>query len=197
MCIGNLSFTWRHDVPDKNFKLVGHRVINFLIVRDLDDWLISMYNTPYYLSWSNTKSFGEFLIAKQKLSGKGDVPIKYDNNRLINYTVENKTIFQIRYDKLNAFLDFFRKNENVVFVSLKYIQNEENCIHFMKEVSTKYGLDISEFHGCINIHTKTHERNIKNRTYETKIGSIDRAIINTLKNKELEEWVENLTFELK
>ena len=194
--LGKVSFWWRHGYPSKYLKLLGEKSINFLIVRDLDDWLISMYNTPYYLKLERSQSFGEFLITKQKLSDEKDVPINIRNNKVLNHTDENKTIFEIRYNKLRSFLDYFKNNKDVVIVRLKYLQDEQNCIHFMQEVAKKYNLYISEFNGCINAHTKTQELGVKNRTYSTKIGPLERGIINMYKNKELEDYVNNLTFEM-
>jgi hypothetical protein len=133
--LGKVSFWWRHGYPSKYLKLLGEKSINFLIVRDLDDWLISMYNTPYYLKLERSQSFGEFLIAKQKLSDEKDVPINIRNNKVLNHTDENKTIFEIRYNKLRSFLDYFKNNKDVVIVRLKYLQDEQNCIHFMQEVA--------------------------------------------------------------
>jgi hypothetical protein len=197
LCVGQLSLLWRHGYPSKKTKLIAGKVINIFIIRDLDDWLISMYHTPYYLYVDKTYTLGVFLTAKQKLSGESDVPINYKNNKVLNYTDENKTIFDIRYNKIKSYLRFFNKNENVVIVRLKYLQNEQNCIHFMQKLSEKYGLNVDEFHGSINEHTKTNEPGLKNRVHPIKITPLDRCIINMFKDKDIEDYVTNLTFEMK
>jgi hypothetical protein len=192
-----LQLTSKHDFPGPELKLVGDRVVNFFIIRDLDEWLISMFSTPYYLTRCAYQPFLGFLFDPVQLSRNDNIPIDIKTLKISNYSDEFKTVFDIRYEKIKSYLKYFQENDNVVIVRLKYLQNEENCIHFMKQVSEKYGFNISIFYGGIDTHVKTNEPNVKNHSYPTKITSIERAIINLKKNEEIEKYVNNLTFEMK
>ena len=169
-----------------------------MIFRNLDDWLISMYNNPYYLKVDKTTTtFSEFLTKKQELSGDPDVPINNINKKVLNHTDEGKTIFEIRYQKINKYLRFFEKNNDVVIVNLNYLQNEKNCTHFFNSINKKYGLNMSQIWSRIPTHTKTNELNKKNRVYNTKIDDTIRSIINQSQNEDIENRIRHLTFEMK
>ena len=199
VCFGKLSLLWRHGYPSRSLKLLSYgKVINFLIFRNLDDWLVSMYNNPYYLKVDKTTtSFSDFLTKKQELSGDPDVPINNMNKMVLNHTDEGKTIFEIRYQKINKYLRFFEKNNDVVIVNLSYLQDEKNCIHFLNSINKKYGLNMTQIWGRIPLHTKTNEVNKKNRVYNTKIDDTIRSIINQSQNEDIENRIKRLTFEMK
>jgi len=82
-------------------------------------------------------------------------------------------------------------------VSLEYLQDEDNCKHFLKEISNKYGFEFSTVVGSVDKHVKTNEIGVKNTKYDTKITQVEEAIINSHKNKELEKFVNTLTFVMK
>ena len=157
-----------------------------------------MYNNPYYLKVDKTTtSFSDFLTKKQELSGDPDVPINNMNKMVLNHTDEGKTIFEIRYQKINKYLRFFEKNNDVVIVNLSYLQDEKNCIHFLNSINKKYGLNMTQIWGRIPLHTKTNEVNKKNRVYNTKIDDTIRSIINQSQNEDIENRIKRLTFEMK
>jgi hypothetical protein len=199
VCFGKLSVLWKHGYPTKSLKLLSYgRVINFLIFRNLDDWLISMYNNPYYLKLDkNTTSFRDFLTKKQELSGEDDVPVNYINKKVLNHTDEGKTIFEIRYQKLDKYLRFFEENDDVVIVNLSYLQDRKNCTHFINSINKKYGFNMTRIWNAIPTHTKTKEINKQNRVYNTKIDDTIRSIINQSQNEDIENRIKNLTFEMK
>ena len=197
LCIYNLQLLWKHGFPGPELKLIGKNVINFFIIRDLDSWLITTYHKPHHLVCDRYQPFCGFLHEKQTPRTGPDEALCINTLKPLNYTDENKTIFEIRYEKIRAYLKYFNENDNVVIVKLSYLQNEENCIHFMQEISKKYGLSITNFKGGIDIHTKTRERNIKNAIYSTKITPLDRYFINSQKDDEIEDYVNNLTFVMK
>jgi hypothetical protein len=199
VCFGKLSVLWKHGYPTKSLKLLSYgRVINFLIFRNLDDWLISMYNNPYYLKLDkNTTSFRDFLTKKQELSGEDDVPVNCINKKVLNHTDEGKTIFEIRYQKLDKYLRFFEENDDVVIVNLSYLQDRKNCTHFINSINKKYGFNMTRIWNAIPTHTKTKEINKQNRVYNTKIDDTIRSIINQSQNEDIENRIKNLTFEMK
>jgi len=199
VCFGKLSVLWKHGYPTKRLKLLSYgRVINFLIFRNLDDWLISMYNNPYYLKLDkNTTSFHDFLTKKQELSGDDDVPVNYINKKVLNHTDEGKTIFEIRYQKLDKYLRFFEENNDVVIVNLSYLQDRKTCTHFFNSINKKYGFNMTRIWNTIPVHTKTKEINKQNRVYNTKIDDTIRSIINQSQNEDIENRIKHLTFEMK
>lgn len=173
-------------------------VVKLIIIRNLDDWLISMYHNPYYL-YHETCCFTCFLNREQRSSahlGHPDQTINYATAKAVNATDEDRTIFEIRYSKLKQYRSYFNKHKNTVIVNLKYLQDKNNCHHFMTELNKKYNLGIRHIIDEIPKHIKTGEMNSKNRKYDTTIGSKTREIINRLKNDNVEEWVDNLTFQM-
>ena len=157
-----------------------------------------MYNNPYYLKLDkNTTSFRDFLTKKQELSGEDDVPVNYINKQVLNHTDEGKTIFEIRYQKLDKYLRFFEENDDVVIVNLSYLQDKKNCTHFINSINKKYGFNMTRIWNAIPTHTKTKEINKQNRVYNTKIDDTIRSIINQSQNEDIENRIKNLTFEMK
>lgn len=197
LCIYNLQLLWKHDFPSPALKFIGKSVINFFIIRDLDSWLVTTYHKPHHLLCSQYQPFYGFLYEKHYPRTGPDEALSIETFKPINHTDENKTIFEIRYEKIKAYLKYFNENDNVVIVKLSYLQNEKNCIHFMQEITKKYGLNITNFKGGIDVHTKSNERNLKNIKYPTKITPLDRYFINLQKDDEIENYVNNLTFEMK
>jgi hypothetical protein len=197
LCVYNLQLTWKHDFARNDLKLVGPNPVNIFIVRDLDKWLITTYHKPYYLHMERYEPLFGFIFRKQRLSKRPNIAKTVRDGKVLNHTDENKTIFEIRYEKLQSYIKFFNENTNVVIVKLEYLQNEENCIYFMQQLSQKYGFKFQTIYGCMDKHTKTGRPNEKNIKYSTVICPLTRAIINLKKNEELENYVNNLTFEMK
>ena len=157
-----------------------------------------MYNNPYYLKLDkNTTSFHDFLTKKQELSGDDDVPVNYINKKVLNHTDEGKTIFEIRYQKLDKYLRFFEENNDVVIVNLSYLQDRKTCTHFFNSINKKYGFNMTRIWNTIPVHTKTKEINKQNRVYNTKIDDTIRSIINQSQNEDIENRIKHLTFEMK
>jgi len=196
LCVYKLQLAWKHDFPGPELKLVGENVVNFFIVRKLENWLITTHNKPHHLGTFG-KPFPNFLTEKQTLCTHWTEAKSIKTNKQVNHYDENKTIFEIRYEKLKAYLRYFNENKNVVIVSLEYLQDENNCKHFLREISNKYGFEFSTIVGSVDKHVKTGEIGVKNVRYETKITQVEEAIINSHKDKELEKFVNTLTFVMK
>ena len=196
VCVYKLHMAWKHDFPGPELKLVGKNVVNFFIVRKLENWLITTHNKPHSLGTFG-KPFPNFLTEKQTLCTHWTETICIKTNKQTNHFDENKTIFEIRYEKLKAYLRYFNENKNVVIVSLEYLQDENNCKHFLREISNKYGFEFSTIVGSVDEHVKTGDSGIKNTVYQTKITEVEEAIINSHKDRDLEKFVNTLTFVMK
>ena len=178
---------------------MSNKTITLFIIRDLKKWLVSMYDKPYYMekSWNN---FNEFLKTKHKScinSKYYDKDLRNAfNNKVINNLDNDKDIFEIRYKKLKSYFEYTQTNKNCVFVKLEYIQNKNNCEIFLKALNKKYELNLNEdnltteipYH-CVNM---TCEKTVPTHS----ITNEDLVIIEQNKNDEIEEWVDNLTFEM-
>jgi len=189
---GRVAMLWKHKKPHDTLKVLAKRVVNIFIIRSLDSWLVSMYKNPYYLEPEKC-CFDCFLNKEQKSTIE-----MYDPNSLIaiNDDDNDKTIFDIRYSKIKSYFEYRKKHNDIVFVSLEYLQNNKNCEKFLKDLNQKYNLNIKNFVYEFPIHTKSGLKNIKNREYNITIGPKSRAIIDRFKNDKIEDWVNNLTFEM-
>src|SRR3990170_7090934 len=169
---------YKHGIPDNSVKQLNNTVIDIFIFRELTSWLKSMFINHYELKV--IESFKNFLTQKQ-----------YSNNYwkdnktkdILNMGENGKTIFEIRYYKYNAIVEYKNNNKNVIFISLGFIQNKNNCENFLKSINEKYNLKRVDFICEILKHTKIN-KNIKNRDYNIDINEyID--IINNHKNNEI------------
>lgn len=185
---GLLKF-WKHGAPDKNVKLLDDRVIDIFIFRDLNEWLVSMFKNPWHLKPS--KKLNDFLVNKQNVG-------EYDfyNKKLVNYEDENKTIFEMRYNKIKKIYEYRENNPDVVFVNLTFLQNnDENVKIFIQSLSEKY-LKVIKNNVITSItHTKDNST-LKNRIYDINIDNY-KKIIDMYKDENIENSINNLTFEIK
>jgi len=192
-----LIFAWKHGYPDDYLKLINDRVVNIFIIRSLDEWLISMFHNPHTITISNDLSFEDFLTFE-------NIPLGYaykhrgfylQNGKLQNVSDFRKDVFEIRYEKIKSYIEFNHKYKDVVFVKLDYIRDKENCRTFLEQLNIKYDLGMSDIIPEILINLKTGEPG-KKREYDTVIDEKTRKIIDRLKNDRVEEWIENLTFQM-
>lgn len=189
---GGVAMLWKHGKPNDVLKKLAKRVVNIFIIRPLDSWLISMSKNQYYLEPEKC-CFECFLSKERKSTNELYNPIR---TRSVNYDDNGKTIFEIRYSKIKSYFEYKNKHDNIVFVNLEYLQNTKNCEKFLRALNLKYGLNMKTFISEFPVHTKTGSKNIKNREYNFKIGPKSRAIIDRFKNDKIEDWVNNLTFEM-
>jgi nuclear transport factor 2 (NTF2) superfamily protein len=103
----------------------------------------------------------------------------------------------VRYHKYHRIKEYCEQNENVILVSLEYLQNDDNCIHFLKELNTRYNFNKKEDEfKLVEKHTKNRNIPLKNRTY--KINHEDyQSEIDKHKNIEIENEINNLTYFIK
>jgi hypothetical protein len=187
--INNKYFFWKHGIPrnyTKNNK-ENKLVVKIFILRQLEPWLVSMFHNHYHLK--KQKNFESFLIKKQELDN--NMEHRYINNTFVNKDDRNKTIFQIRYFKYNKIKEYCKHNENIILVNLDYLQNDDNCRHFLNEINRKYKLNKKNF-VLIEKHTK-NEKQIKNIDYNTNYEDYQK-IIDSYKNTEIENEINKLTY---
>ena len=190
--INDKYYFWKHGIPrnyTKNNK-ENKLVVKIFIVRKLEPWLVSMFHNPYQLKKQN--NFESFLTNKQELDH--DIEHKYINNTFVNKDDKNKTIFDIRYYKYNKIKEYCEDNDNIILVNLDYLQNDENCIHFLSEINKKYNLKKTNF-SLVKKHTK-NSKNIKNIKYDTNYQDYQETI-DLYKNQEIENKINNLNYYIK
>ena len=192
-----LMFVWKHGRPRDYLKLLNDRVVNIFILRSLDEWLISMFHNPHNMSIPEDLCFKDFLIYET-------IPIAYvntdravflTNGKIQNHTEYRKDIFEIRYEKIKSYLSFNSRHSDVVFVKLDYIRDKDNCYHFLNELNKTYDLGMTNIISEITYNVKTGKPG-KKREYDTIIDEETRKIIERLRNDKVEDWIEDLTFEM-
>jgi hypothetical protein len=196
MQYGKICFQWKHGTPTKEINLIGDKVIKLFIIRPINEWLLSMYHNPRHLI-RETCCFNCFLTREQlstSIPGGPCEMIDYKTKKTINYSDKGKTIFDIRNSRIRSYFKFIEDEKNIVFVNLHYLQNKDNCLHFIEELNKKYDFGIQNIVTEISHHIETGELNCKKKTYDIKLSENDICKINRYKSDKIEEWVDNLTF---
>lgn len=200
-------YFWKHDIPQKDIDSSSNNTIKIFIFRKLEPWLVSMFYNPYQIRFEE-RNFNSFLNVKMKIPY--DNKYIYYNNKQINLEDEGKTIFGMRYFKYQQIKEFCNQHNNIILVNLEYLQNKDNCIHFLKEINKKYNLQKTNFY-TMDKYTKTQimlEKNnnainlikvdetTKNKKYTIKYQDYQEEID---KNKiiEIENEINNLTYFIK
>ena len=194
--INNKYYFWKHGIPKNDTKnnKENKMVIKIFIFRKLEPWLVSMFHNPYHLT--NLDNFDTFLntTITNKHIEKRDENFFYNSNRPINYEDIGKTIFQVRYYKFLKIREYCKANDNIILVNLEYLQNNNNCIQFLKEINNKYNFNKKDFK-LVEKHTK-NKTTIKNKTYDTNYSDYQEEI-NKHKNIEIENEINKLTYFIK
>ena len=166
---------WKHGFPRiKLFKKLDSTLFIF-IIRDLDEWITSMYFNPY--SYKKPNNINHFLNFKLYINDK-----RSDHDVNI-YKSEQQDIINLRIAKIKSYLNFYDNVNNAIFVNLKDLQNNnKKFLVFLKMI---YNLNITDYTPIIS-HTKDKHLQKKNRNYDLNIPKI----IN--KDLVIEEFVESL-----
>jgi hypothetical protein len=186
---GNIVYHWKHGIPSNDYKNLNEKVIDLFIFRNLDDWLISMYNNNYHLKKFNL--FKDFLTEKQIYDNEPF--LDYRTNESLNKDDDNKTIFQIRENKFNKIMEYKNNNKDVILVNLSFIQDEKNLSDFLDFLCEKYIPILKNNNYILSLNHLKDGTNVKNRTYNINIDDF-RDIINSNKNIEIENFINNLTY---
>jgi hypothetical protein len=185
-----IIYHWKHGIPSNDYKKLDEKVIDLFIFRNLEDWLISMFKNPYELNkskWNN--DFNLFLNTKHLSNNCW----KDSNNITLNIDDNDKTIFQIREYKFNKIMEYKENNKDVILINLSFIQNEKNLSQFLDFLCDKYMPNLKINYILSIKHTKDGSNN-KNKIYDDINIDEYRDIINSNKNIEIENFINNLTF---
>ena len=183
-------FYWKHAIPNPLIKEEYPGIIDFFVVRNLNNWLVSMFKNVYHL-----KRFGNFkdFLTQNQVSNER-LMIDAHTKKLLNSDDNNKTIFHIRYYKLLGMMDYFSKNDNIVIVNLDILQDEQRCIRFLEKVKEVFSLEQKNDIFNVNFpHIKIGNKvvYIKNIDYNINVNDY-KEIIDKNKNQEIEDKLENI-----
>lgn len=170
---------WKHGYPKLNFSEMDDTLFIF-IIRDLEPWLKSMFKKPYHLK--KVKGINNFI--RKKLKSKDE---RKDHNVNIDKDETNLTIFELRYKKINSYLNTFNNVKNAIIINLEDIQKDYGE-KFINTIASEYKLLKTNEFKPILTHTKT-KKNEQNKKIDLFINS---DILNKKKNKKIEDIVDNL-----
>lgn len=186
-------YFWKHGLPNISLKQCNDEMIDVFIFRRLEPWLMSMYKNPYHLK--PFQNFDQFLLSKQRLDNSETVK-RGNTNLAINFDDKGKTIFDIRYYKYTNILDYFKNNNNTIFVSLEFLKSKNNCVLFLDVIKNTFELQPTfEQWKFIDKHTKTNKRE-KEQQYNIRIADF-RDIIDAKKDISIEDDINQLTFKIR
>tara|TARA_Y100000389_G_scaffold202403_1_gene247555 strand:- start:9709 stop:10392 length:684 start_codon:yes stop_codon:yes gene_type:complete len=173
---------WKHGVPDITLYSQSdiENTLVVFIIRDLEPWLKSMFLSPYEYSVPN--SFEQFLqdninVHKHRL----DHPV-------VKFDYESKNIFDLRYFKINRYLDFYKNIHNGIFINLEHVQRDNHT--FLQILNQHYNIDVKHNIVKIDKHTKTNKKGVLNQN--TQHIQIPLNILQSKVNNNLEHFVNNL-----
>jgi hypothetical protein len=194
--IDNKYYFWKHGIPKNDTKNNKENkvVVKLFIFRRLEPWLVSMFHNPYHLTGIDT--FDTLLNVKftDEYIEKRDENVYLHNNKIINFEDRNKTIFDIRYYKIQKIKEYCQANENIVILNLEYLQKDENCLKFLKDLNDIYKLGKKTF-SLVEKHTKD-KSDVKNKVYDTNYHDYQETI-DKYKNESIENEINNLTYYIK
>jgi hypothetical protein len=171
------STGWKHGFPRLERFNNPNETLFIFIIRDLDEWLISMYNNPYH--FIRPKSIDLFISE----------PLHISESRWLDHDVninieEHQNIIDLRYAKIKSYLRLFNKVSNAIFINLGDLQ--QNNTKFLQFIKHTYSLNITEPFTRVDKHTNDAMSCTINRTYDTILPIIHN------KNMEIEEMVASL-----
>ena len=134
-----------------------NKVLFIFIIRDLESWLLSMFNNPY--SYERPSTIEEFVSGDLLINDK-----RKDHDVNTNKD-EKQNVIRLRYLKIRSYMKFFEQVPNAMFINLKDLQ--DNNDKFFRFLKTHYQIKITEPILQVHRHTKTLDSKIVNRTYDT------------------------------
>jgi hypothetical protein len=183
----NIIHHWKHSIPRPDVKTLDHRVIDLFIFRDLEEWLVSMYKNPYHIN--RISDFDTFLTAKHVSNDK--FYVDYKTNKSPNIDDNGKTIFEIRYYKIQKIMEYAKHQKDVIFINLSFLQNETNLLQFLQQLDKVYFNKIKTEYVTKIPHTKNNKLVGGNRSYDID-STLFKPIIDKYKNEEIEHFIRNL-----
>jgi hypothetical protein len=167
---------WKHALPkDTIWNSYGKDILFIFIVRNLDEWLDSMYKHPYHIS--KNKSFFEFVT--------NNIEIKNNNK---NWEINNEThesdrnLIQLRYLKYKKYTEFFKKFNSVIINLNSLKKNPEKVI---KLISNTFDLELKNPEKIEIV-----DYNVKNKKEYEKISE-EKKLDNDIKDYDLSDYIDN------
>ena len=180
----NIVHHWKHGIPNDDIKLLNDKVVDIFLFRNLEEWLQSIYKNPYHLQ--PKKKFDKFLLTKQKSI----------ENKLLDYKTM-KYLNEDDNDKFQKIMEYKQNNNFIIFVNLSFLQDKNNLLYFLNHLNTVYMGNTQQCNYIIEIpHTKNKNIKTANRSYNININ-LYKNIIDKYKDDEIENFINNLTFDEK
>ena len=157
---------WKHGFPQLNLFNDLNEILFIFIIRDLEAWLISMYNNPYHFIRPDniTKFISDNLHIKD---------LRMDHDVHTNKK-EQQNIISLRYAKIKSYESVFDEVPNAIFINLENLQQNTNTfLYFMQDI---YSLNLSPSIKQIVTHTKKNITSV-NRKYDTILPTIHKKDI--------------------
>lgn len=211
--IGKKVYGWKHGIPvDFNSNLFFNRleeleegeeepekepILYICIFRELDSWLKSMYSVHYHLK--TVSQLEKFLTTKHEVLSKQN-GIDYYTNNFMNNDDKGKTIFDIRYHKLDHHTRFFMEQDNIIHISLDFLQKDTIfLLHVLKKI---YDIEMNEVLNTNIPYTKKIKIREKYDKYKNNLHkgiNIEkhRHIIDSSLRPDYEKYVNNLKMRCK
>jgi hypothetical protein len=182
----NIVRGWKHGIPNEfgYYTKLYDCTLFIYIIRPIEDWLVSSYYHPYHVKRKN--NFNQFLTETMKSNEK---KWKRKNGKILNSDDNGKTIFEIRYYKLNKHLEFFTNVDNIIHINLSLLQS--NPKSFIEFISTTFNLIRKTDFIPVLLHTKTRKKE-KNQSYKLDLTNKHRDIINKNKSIIFEKYIDIL-----
>jgi hypothetical protein len=197
----NVFYYFLHGIPCPSIKFRGKTttrynngteyVVDIIMVRSLEKWLISMFNNQYEME--PIPSFDLFLTSKLH-NDKVNRPVDFKTMMNRHIVDEGKTIFELRYFMYKKHIEYLMTNDNVILVSLDYVQDNDNCLKFLKDLNSTFNLNKTEFITTLP-HTKS-KSNEKNKEYDIDITKY-KDVIDRFKDVDIENAINILEYTIK
>lgn len=182
---GNFKKGWKHgvvshDQPDKNTTLF------ICVVRDLEEWLVSMRRRPYHIRIKQKTGLPKFLNMEINSSDKRlNHPTRVDPNEY------GRDIFDIRYIKIESYKKLFKYCPNVVFLNLKTLQNNTEFV--ITNLCKIFKIKKRHRFENLTVHTKTgKEEQIDMTPIRPYSKPLVNKIIMSKSNSLVEEFINKL-----
>lgn len=167
---------WKHGFPHIEYFPQLDKTLFIFIIRDLDSWIMSMYNNPYHFKQPDT--IEAFIHNKLTVI---DARPDHDVHK---YKRERQNIINLRYDKIREYMKFFSNVPHAIFINLADLQsNNTKFLHFLRDT---YKLKLRNLILKVEHHTKNKDLKVLNRTYDQTLPVIPN------KDEKLEQFVESL-----
>tara|TARA_R110002051_G_scaffold280758_3_gene342424 strand:+ start:305 stop:982 length:678 start_codon:yes stop_codon:yes gene_type:complete len=176
---------WKHGFPDmERFSEKDKEEILFIfIIRDLESWLMSMYNNPYH--FEEPKTIEDFI--SNKLETSDSCPIGEEVS-----AGQGRCVMSLRYAKIKSYLKSFGEAKNAIMVNLEDLQNDNSkFLYFLKN---NYDLNMRLPHKRVGYHTKNRYRSAStsggwNRKYKVVLPE---KVVASKRDESLERLVNRL-----